>query len=275
MPCTSFLRLHIWKESVFRIILSYWQFKQPSRMKISIAQTKAIKGNIKANIESHKKFIEIATSLKVNAIFFPELSLTGYEPELADSLSNYESDQQLDDFQKISDTKKITIGIGFPTKGEDGIYISMIIFQPNTQRLIYSKQHLFPGEEKFFICGRTQIFIDLEGRKIAPAICYELSVDKHSELAAENKTDIYIASVLNSVNGVDKDLQSLSKIAEKHKMIVFMSNYVGQSGGYNCAGKSSIWDRKGNLIVQLDNETEGILIYDTETELTTEKKITC
>ena len=75
--------------------------------------------------------------------------------------------------------------------------------------------------------------------------------------------NIYMASVLNSVNGVDADIEKLSKIASTYKMITFMSNYIGTSGGYECAGKSSIWDQEGELIAQFDNQTEGILVYDT------------
>ena len=51
-------------------------------MKISIAQTRPIKGDIPANIEAHKRFINLAVSNGADAIFFPELSITGYEPEL-------------------------------------------------------------------------------------------------------------------------------------------------------------------------------------------------
>ncbi len=49
-------------------------------MKISIALTKPIKGDIEANIETHKRFINLAVSNGANAIFFPELSITVYEP---------------------------------------------------------------------------------------------------------------------------------------------------------------------------------------------------
>lgn len=77
---------------------------------------------------------------------------------------------------------------------------------------------------------------------------------------------VYMASVLNSVNGVDADIEKLSKIASTNQMITFMSNYIGKSGGYECAGKSSIWNSKGELLAQLDDKTEGILIYDTQTE---------
>lgn len=48
-------------------------------------------------------------------------------------------------------------------------------------------------------------------------------------------------------------------------MATFMANYAGQSGGYECAGKSIIWNNKGEIIVQLDGNQEAILVYNTET----------
>ena len=70
-------------------------------MKIAIAQTRTIKGNISANIEAHKKFIDLALTLNAEAIFFPELSLIGYEPELANELATNQNDSRLDTFQNI------------------------------------------------------------------------------------------------------------------------------------------------------------------------------
>ena len=66
---------------------------------------------------------------------------------------------------------------------------------------------------------------------------------------------------------LSQDIQKkLSDIAKNNNLVTFMANYVGESGGYKCAGKSSVWDTTGKLIGQLDSETEGILIYDTETK---------
>ena len=76
----------------------------------------------------------------------------------------------------------------------------------------------------------------------------------------------YMASVLNSINGVDADIEILSRIASSNGMTTFMSNYIGESGGYECAGKSSVWNSKGELMAQLDDRTEGILFYDSKTE---------
>ena len=46
-------------------------------MKICVAQTRPVKGDIKANIEHHKKLIDLAISNGGDTIIFPELSITG------------------------------------------------------------------------------------------------------------------------------------------------------------------------------------------------------
>lgn len=89
-------------------------------MRISIAQTRPIKGDIVANIETHKKFTDLAVSYKADAIFFPELSITGYEPELAEDLATYQDDNRFEDFQNISDTKKITIVLAYQQNLKQG-----------------------------------------------------------------------------------------------------------------------------------------------------------
>ncbi len=42
-----------------------------------------------------------------------------------------------------------------PVKSNEGILISMLIFQPRTQRQIYSKQHLHADEYPYFVNGKT------------------------------------------------------------------------------------------------------------------------
>lgn len=52
-------------------------------MKICVAQTRSVAGNIERNVARHREFVETAVSHRANLIIFPELSLTGYEPTLA------------------------------------------------------------------------------------------------------------------------------------------------------------------------------------------------
>lgn len=235
-------------------------------MRIAIAQTEAIKGNIEKNIENHLTLIKQAAHHKADMVVFPELSLTGYEPELAESLATHKNDERLNVIQSLSDNNNIIIGVGLPTRNETEILVSMIIFQPHKERIIYSKQYLYLPEKKFFAEGKNPLLLNFATEVISPAICYEATVDAHCEYAKQNNATIYIASVLSSINGIDEELKKLSDIAGKKNLITFMSNYVGQSGGYECAGKSSVWNEKGELMGQLDGKNEGVLVFDTLTK---------
>lgn len=232
-------------------------------MKICAVQTKPKKGDIRANIENHKNLINQATAQGAALIIFPELSLTGYEPTLAKDLAIERHDARLNDFQKISDAKAITIGVGAPTKEENGICISMLLFQPHKPPNIYSKTYLHADEEPFFVCGQSSPLLQVRNTNIALAICYEISVEEHLRSALEVKPAIYFASVAKSVNGINRALAGLSTIARDHSIPVLMSNSVGFADGSQCAGHTSVWNNRGLLVGQLDDSQEGLLIFDT------------
>ena len=242
-------------------------------MKICVAQTRPVKADIERNIANHKKLIDLAALHGASTIIFPELSLTGYEPKLAKQLATDKDDSRFDDFQKISDIRQITIGVGVPTKNNTGICISMVVFQPQQSRQTYSKKYLHPDEEEFFISGEGAAGLTVRNPNMAFAICYELSVPEHPANAFKNGADIYIASAAKSLTGVEKAIKTLAGIANTYSMTVLMSNCVGYCDDFESAGKTSIWNNKGLLAGQLNNTDEGILIIDTETQELIEKNI--
>jgi predicted amidohydrolase len=235
-------------------------------MKIGIAQIRPIKGDILANIEKHKKLVELACAQKAAAIFFPELSLTGYEPELAATLATNQDDIRLNDFQQISDANKITIGLGVPTKIKTGVQISMIIFQPDKPRQTYSKQQLHEDEFPYFVTGDSQVILTIDNKKIAPAICYESLQPEHALKASSLGADVYLASVAKSQNGINKAMSHYPQVAKNYSMPVLMSNCVGFCDNFNSVGNSAVWTKRGELIGQLDDKNEGLLVFDTKTE---------
>ena len=234
-------------------------------MKICIAQTSPITGDIQRNIENHKRFIELAISHRADTIIFPELSLTGYEPTLAAALAAHPDDLRLADFQTMADAGQITIGVGLPTINQPHPCISLLIFQPHQARQTYPKQYLHADEEPFFIGGQRTAGLIGDKANVALAICYELSVPEHAAAAFNNGAKIYIASVAKFMNGIDKAHKRLAKIAKQYGMTVFMANCVGWADGAECAGKSAVWNQDGVLVGQLDNTNEGTLIFDTDT----------
>ncbi len=242
-------------------------------MKICIAQTRPVKGDIQANIEDHKRFINLAVSAQAELIIFSELSLTGYEPGMAKALATSQDDSRFDILQQLSDTHQISIGAGAPIKKEEGICIGMILFQPYTSRQTYFKKYLHADEEPFFIGGEDFNGGITSSTKIALAICYELSVPEHSATAFKNGAEIYIASVVKTAKGVEKAIETLSGIAGQYSMTVLMANAVGEADGTECGGKSGAWDNNGILQGQLSATAEGWILFDTNTGELIEKRL--
>jgi predicted amidohydrolase len=242
-------------------------------MKICVAQTKPVKGDIKNNIDRHQEIIKLAVANGADTIIFPELSITGYEPQLAKELAIDIHDLRFNDFQKIADTDRVTIGVGVPIKTNAGICISMLIFQPHKQRQVYAKKYIHPDEEAFFVGGTNSIGLIGNTSNIAIAICYELSVAEHSADAFKSGAEIYIASVAKSAIGVEKAFESLSRIASNYSMTVLMSNCIGQCDDFESAGKTSVWNDRGLPIEQLNDTDEGIIIIDTDTQKVIKKDI--
>ncbi len=234
-------------------------------MKIAAAQTRALKGDVEGNIAAHILMIRLAVTHVVDLIVFPELSLTGYEPQLANELATTSIDPRFNDFQILSDNHRITICAGMPIRCAQGIRIGMLIFQPHQEVDIYAKQYLHQDEWPFFVKGQEQYFFNVDDVKIAPAICYESLLPDHVANASTGGAQLYLTSVAKSELGVAKAVQYYSQVAKKYSLPVVMSNAVGVCDTFVSAGQSSIWDINGSVIAQLDSKSEGIILFDTTT----------
>jgi len=234
-------------------------------MRIGVVQSRSSKGDVRSNIDHHKKLIALAVSAGADLVVFPELSLTGYEPPLANELAITEDDATLNDFQIVSDENSIFIGVGMPTRNDEGVCISMIIFQPRKPRRVYSKKYLHADEQEFFVAGKNFATIKMAEINVAFAICYEISVPEHQKEAFEGGANIYIASAAKSASGVQQAVETLSAIAGNYDMPVLFSNSIGYCDNFESAGSSSIWNQKGVLTGQLDDAHEGLLVFDLTT----------
>jgi predicted amidohydrolase len=234
-------------------------------MKLALAQTKPVTGNISANIIAHGQFILNAVTLGADAIFFSELSLTGYEPALAGALAIVPTDARLKLFQELSSQHKITIAVGAPLKTQAGIIISVLIFQPGQSVLVYGKQHLHPDEEPWFVPGISLQPISINDCRVGLAICYELSVEEHFTNMKSTKPDVYVASVAKFSKGIEPSYRRLATIASTGLYTLFV-NAVGTADNGICSGGSAVWNKKGELLASLNAHREGLLIFDTVTE---------
>jgi len=242
-------------------------------MKIGVVQTKPVRGNIAENLADHQQWASLAVERGVDLLVFPELSITGYEPELAEKLATTAEDERFAGLQRMSDRYGIFLAVGAPIRVKEGVEIGMVIFRPDEPRLVYAKQYLHADELPYFVPGKEQLFLSLDDHKIALVICYELSVPEHAVNAYSNRADIYLVSVAKTAAGMEKAIEVLEGIACTYSMTVLLANSVGESGDGVCAGGSFVMNNKGEVLAELFQEEEGLLVYDTVTGVATEPAV--
>jgi predicted amidohydrolase len=234
-------------------------------MRICGVQVAPVAGDVDANVQAHVRLIERAALSGSEFVFFPELSLTGYEPSLARELAMDSSDARLDIFQQLAEASGLTIGVGAPTRAPEGTRISMILFQPFAARVTYSKQMLHADELPFFVPGEGQLLLRTGDGAVAPAICYESLQPAHAADAALLGADVYLASVAKPARKVATAYAHYPAVAMRHRMTVVMANSVGPCDDFVAAGQSAAWNSRGELLGNLDDAHEGLLIVDTLT----------
>jgi predicted amidohydrolase len=235
-------------------------------MRLCAAQLATEAGNVERNVLKHVALIEAALSQRADLIFFPELSLTGYEPKLARELATTARDRRLHVFQELADRGNIVIGVGIPNRSQRGIQIAMILFRPKAERLVYAKQQLHSDELAFFVKGETQLILPIRGHTLAPAICYESLQPDHADSAAGRGADTYLASVAKPQRNVTKAYEHYPGIARQHSLIVLMANSVGPADDFIGAGQSAIWNRAGQLVANMDANAEGFVLFNASTQ---------
>jgi predicted amidohydrolase len=234
-------------------------------MKLAAAQINSTPQNTEANIRNHIRMIDLAADQGVGFMLFPEMSLTGYERELASEMSFSENDRRLAVFEEMAIKHKMIIVVGAPIKIETELFIGSFVFAPNGSSNVYTKQYLHQGEEKFFVPGFVNNpLIEMGGEKVSIAICADLVNSLHPEQAAKKKTTVYAASIFYTPGGIGEAHEQLGSYAKKYNMQVLMANYAGSSYGLQSAGKSAYWNNRGELIGELNHAEEGLLVITTD-----------
>lgn len=235
-------------------------------MIIAAAQIRSVPGDISANIGLHLAATRLAAKNNARLVVFPELSLTGYEPSLADDLALESSDERLEDFRNESQNLGITIGIGIPTKANGKPRISQAFFRPHSQDVWYSKQHLHEDELAVFQAGDEQASFVEENETLVPAICYEALVPVHAAHAAELGATAYVACVAKSERSATLAHMRLSDAARRHSFGVVFCNAVGRSDDFVSAGNSAAWNRRGEIIACAGTNEQCVLVVDLASE---------
>ncbi|PYC29717.1 MULTISPECIES: carbon-nitrogen hydrolase family protein [Pseudomonas] len=229
---------------------------------LAAAQSVSIAGDLPANLARHQHLMGLAAQQGVQLLVFPELSLTGYEPQLVAELALPPDSPRLQPLRNLARELKLTTVVGMPIRlSVDGpVLIGALVLGADGSLAVYSKQHLHPGEERVFVPGSGGAPLQLGNEVLALAVCADFCHASHVQAAVDAGAGIYAAGVLISEGGYAVDSALLQGYARDHGILVLMANHGGPSGGWSCAGRSAIWGAQGQLLGAVEGVGEALLI---------------
>jgi predicted amidohydrolase len=236
-------------------------FESMTDFKIAAAQIPSIRGEIATNIETHAAAIAVAARHGVGALVFPELSLTGYEPDLAAELAMTGMDERLAPLSSLAQQHLIDMVLGAPLRnGAMMPHLGGILLGANGKTTTYAKMHLGPSERTYFVPGSAPLAFESHGQTIGVAICADTSQPSHPQVYAESGCTIYAAGVFLNAEWYATDMPRLAPYAARYRMLVVMANHAQSVGTYSSVGKSAVWLPGGALLSQADGAESCLVI---------------
>jgi predicted amidohydrolase len=229
---------------------------------IAAAQSCSVAGDLTANIAHHLRFMDLAASHGVQFLMFPELSLTGYEPSLAVELAQRADTDLLQPLRARARQLAMTTVVGLPLREPDvaGVRIAALVLHADGRQTVHTKQHLHPGEDLHFVPGNGGALVVLGDEQIALAVCADFSHASHAAQAKAAGATLYAVSVLIGESGYPVDSAILQGYAYTHGMAVLVANHGGPTGGWQSAGRSVLWDSRGERVAEVPGAGDQLLV---------------
>jgi predicted amidohydrolase len=224
-----------------------------SALTVSAVQYLALEGGIALNAPEHVRLIEDADSHGARLVLFPELSLTGYNLPLLRDGDRPGGDQwlvpgdvRLDPVREICRRTGITAVVGAAYREADGTpRLAALALHPNGDADVGFKTHLHGDEDSLFAAGPGPAVLDVDGWKIALAICFDAAHPGHSGTAADAGADVYAVSALYTEGEGHRLGLHLGARAMDNRIYAVLANLGGRTPLGPSCGLSGFWGPDG------------------------------
>lgn len=235
-------------------------------------------GEISINLE---QAIIAMDSIKADLIVLPELFATGYQftslTELEMLAEEIPQGPTCDSLISYASNNNLYIVFGIAERHKGKFYNSAALVGPNGLIGMYRKSHLFFEEKLFFSPGDTGFNVyDIGCARVGLMICFDWWFPEAARTLALMGADIICHPSNLVLTGCHKAMTTRSL---ENAVYSVTANRIGREarGGkleLRFTGKSQIVDPKGEVILSLDDNKEGIAVVDLDVKRARDKSIT-
>jgi predicted amidohydrolase len=250
-----------------------------SPLRVAAAQVESVPGDLVANVVSAARSVTEASARDVRVVVLPELFLPGYHPPtwadegscvVADEDGNVE-DERLDPLRESASGVSVLV-VGADVMAADGRrHLSSLVVWPDGSVVeAYSKQFLCgPHEQETFTAGESGAAIEVDGWRLALAICYDGCFPEHARAAAVDGALAYLCSAAYLARSDHRrDLYYRARALE-NGMFVVLADAVGGPAPWTFGGGSAVYDPEGRPLAQAVGGTPDLVVAELDPALLT------
>ncbi|WGM22160.1 carbon-nitrogen hydrolase family protein [Paenarthrobacter sp. OM7] len=221
---------------------------------------------VEANVAAHVRLVAEACNRGARLVLFPELSLTGYEltafkvpagagqPSPGSQPSPWltEGDPRLHPLQDVcARTRTVAVvGAGWREADQTPRLASLIVGCDGSVKPVF-KTHLHGPERELFVPGSGPAVLDVDGWRVAFAVCADAAHPAHAGAAAAAEADVYAVSALYTRGEELRLGLHLGARSMDHRMFGLLANLGGETPLGPSCGLSGAWGPDGAALVRV------------------------
>ncbi|MFQ5604282.1 MAG: NAD+ synthase [bacterium] len=240
-----------------------------STVRIALAQTNTVVGDLEGNCQKIKHFIEKAQKMAVDIVIFPELTIPGYPPEDLLLKRKFIADNQSFLEQLARENQKLMAVVGFVDNGDKLCNAAAILYQGRIAA-VYHKiclpNYSVFDEKRYFHAGDRPLVFQWNEIKFGLNICEDIWIpDGVTESQAFRAGAEIILTLSASPYYMDKRKERLAvgmTRARVTRTFIVHVNLVGGQDELVFDGNSFVVDHRGEIITECHQFQEDFKIVD-------------
>lgn len=232
-------------------------------LRLSALQCASPEGDIEAGFAALAPALRAAAAMGSKMLVAPETLFPGYNVADIAHLAVQQSGAWAERLSALCQSTGCGVTLGYAEKAQDAVYNAAIAIDAKGDVLgHYRKIQLYgPREAALYTAGSHYSTFQLEGRKAAILICYDIEFAPHVAALAARGVEIILVPTANMLPFTHVSAVTVPAMAANHGLSIVYANYCGQEGDLIYAGGSVIVGPHGETLA-LAGKGATLLVAD-------------
>lgn len=242
------------------------------KVTVAAAQFQPRLHEVERNLERMQALVADAAARGARLVVLPELATSGYEagPRFSEHAEPLDASYSLRVMGDCTARHGVYVVYGFPerdTRTRDVLYNSAALVGPDGDLVgVYRKVHLFAAERTWFRPGWDYPLFETDVGRLGVFICWDVAFPEPARIYALKGADLLVVSSnYEHPYAEDWDMMCAARALDNVLPLV-AANRIGRDVGLAFFGHSRILDPLGRPLATLDEEREGVIVAEIDTE---------